>query len=129
VNRELYGVRFITDMYAKNVTTTAKSPTLYQLVKIEKNKMEKYQIEAINEGRAIDCYAEPDKFREHIIENWGYLEIVDGFNEMVEEHINYSRKTGVRFWIDIDLNLMKMFLPLVPKYIKKCLEVSKNRKK
>lgn len=50
MNRELYGVRFITDMYAKNVTTTAKSPTLYQLVKIEKNKMEKAIKKAIEGG-------------------------------------------------------------------------------
>lgn len=89
--------------------------------------MKEHEKKALENGQAIDCYAEPERLREHIIKNWGYLEKVNGFNEIVEQIINTLRREGVSFWADINLYLLKIFLPMIPKYIEK--ELSELLKK
>lgn len=85
--------------------------------------MEDYQRKAIASGEAIDVYAEPEKLREAIMRDWGYLETVDGFKELVEQIINQRRQKGVSYWLDMNIHHLQVFLPLVPRYIKKCLDV------
>jgi len=86
--------------------------------------MKDYLQKAINDGRAFDASANPEKIKKIVVGRLGFMaEVDENFDEQIDKVCKVFIKSGVCYFDDIEMTLTNYVMRNASIYIKKLFKI------